>query len=98
MACLRSGGEELKTILNTFGNAFQTPRVYEDTCAISCGRRSCSFLSESSLNQGAAAAACVPPPGAMRLIKGRACVREWGWELVDAHHMGSCGPPASVGG
>lgn len=21
-----------------------------------------------------------------------------GWELVDAHHMGSCGPRASVGG
>lgn len=98
MACLRSGGEAFKTILNTFGNAFQTPSVYEDTCAISCGRRSCSFLSESSLNQGAAAGACVPPPGAMRLIKGQACVRNWGWELVDAHHMGSCGPPASVGG
>lgn len=74
MAWLKSGGEELKTILNTFGNVSQTPKVYENTCVISCGRRSCSFLFKSGLNQGAVAGAHVPPPGARRLIKGQMCV------------------------
>lgn len=93
--------------------------AYENTCVISCGRRSCSFFSVSNLNQGAVARAHVPHWGALRLIKGQACVRfvsssglflggcsslyvcvcvcvGEGW--VDAHHMGSYGPRASVGG
>lgn len=64
----------MKTILNTFGNVSQTPKVYENTCVISCGRRSCSFLFKSGLNQGAVAGAHVPPPGVRRLIKGQTCM------------------------
>lgn len=101
----------VKTILNRFENELQNPIAYECACVISCGRRSCSYVSLSGLNQGSCGLNTCPTLGSYEVDQGTGmCVFfragvgvclflvNGGRELVDAHHMGSCGPRASVGG
>lgn len=60
-----------------------------------CGLNTCLTLGSYEVDQGTGMCVCFESRSG---LLGRLVVVEEGWEFVDAHHMGSCGPRASVGG